>query len=114
MERLFHFERLSRSSPLARPETLERPCNGFDSDAEPNAQIIIMYFASSLTEMRIFYPNLNKFRLMKSSASEPQIGKRNHMYHILRTTGPFTCFVSAYLVHDKLNEKASKLEVSNA
>ena len=51
---------------------------------------------------------------MKSSASEPQIGKGNHMYHILQTTWPFTCFVSAYLVHDKLNEKASKLEVSNA
>ena len=76
----FHLERLSRSFRLARPgiSPLDRLWHALDSgDAragnfsctEPNAKILITYFVSSLTEMRIFLL-LNLVRLELRSASE--------------------------------------------
>ena len=52
----FNLEQLSRSFHLAWLGILplEQLWNSFDSDAEPNAAIIIAYFVSSLTEMSIF------------------------------------------------------------
>ena len=51
----FNLEQLSRSFHLAWLGILplERLWSSFDSDAEPNAEIIIAYFVSSLTEMSI-------------------------------------------------------------
>ena len=72
----FNLERLSRSFRLARPgiSPLDRLWNTFDSDAElfmsePNAEILITYFVSSLTKMSIFRL-LNLVQLELRSASE--------------------------------------------
>ena len=73
----FNLERFSRCFCLARPEILhmEGLWNVFDSETpsfsctEPNAEIIIIYFVSTLTEMSIFRL-LNLVQCQLWSASE--------------------------------------------